>query len=226
MVTPTRTEAIPGEPADWELLASSRRRAVLTVLTEERSVTVETLAAEVLARETGTDVEDVPDRLRDDVKIDLAHVHLPKLDGADAISYDAEESVVTHEVHSIHDSPIVRPDSDESASEAICTALADERRQVVLSILHEQESLLVDEVAARVAARDEERTVEDVPDESVRTVHASLHHSHLPTLEDARFVAWDRDEDRVSLVEDLSDPLTVGVDARTSRISTPGHSET
>lgn len=206
MVTPTGTAAVPGEPATWALLASARRRTVLTVLATDSPASLERLTEAVLEDEGAGDPSG--DR-RTEVAVDLAHVHLPKLEAADAVTYDAEERVVTREVHPIHDVPVVRPDVDAAPSEAICEALADERRQLVLSVLREQESLLVDALAERVVARKRDCERAAVPDERVQSCLASLHHADLPLLANAGLIAWSPEEGRASAVADLPDPLAV-----------------
>lgn len=225
MVTPTSTETIPGEPETWELLAASRRRVVLTTLATTETATLERLTDAVLERELATAAAEADEERRTEVAVDLAHVHLPKLEGAGAVEFDADERVVTREVHPVHDSPVVRPEVDDEPARTVCEALADGRRQVALSILRERESLLAEELASRVVAAERDCGVDAVPDESVEPCLASLHHAHLPTLEGAGFVAWDPDEGRVSAVADLPAPLTVGGDEGAAWASVAGHSE-
>lgn len=225
MVTSAGTTTIPGEPETWELLASSRRRVVLTVLATQESARLDRLTDEVLERELAGDASEADDDRRTEVAVDLAHVHLPKLESAEALAFDAEERVVTREVHPVHDSPVVRPEVDDEPPQSVCEALADERRQVALEILRERESLLAEDLAALVAAAEGECSVEAVPDEAVESCLASLHHAHLPTLEGAGFVAWDPEGGRVSAVADLPDPLTVDIDEAATWESSTGHSE-
>lgn len=225
MVTPTSTETIPGEPETWELLASSRRRAVLTTIASTESVTLERLTDAVLDRELVATPEEADVDRRTEVAVDLAHVHLPKLETGDAIAYDADERVVTRKIHPVHDSPVVRPEVDADPSLTVCEALADGRRQVALAILRERESLLAAELATRVIAAERDCDVDAVPDEAVEPCLASLHHAHLPTLERAGFVAWDPDEGRASIVTDVPDPLTVDGDEAATWESIAVHPE-
>lgn len=223
MVTSSITETIPGTPETWELLASRRRRAVLRVLATDESATLSRLTDAVLERE-GAATDEAEDERRTEVAVDLAHVHLPKLEAAGALAFDAEDRVVTREVHPVHDAPVVRPEVEDDPARSVCDALADERRQVALSVLRDRESLLAEELAARVAAAERDCAVDAVPDDAVEHCLASLHHAHLPTLAEAGFVAWDPDEGRVSAVADLPDPLTVGDEAAAWESAT-GHSE-
>lgn len=225
MVTLTSTETIPGEPETWELLASSRRRVVLTELATTETVTLERLTDAVLDRELPAEPEEADDDRRTEVAVDLAHVHLPKLESADAVAFDADERVVTREVHPVHDSPVVRPEVDDEPAQSVCEALADARRQVALAVLRDRESLHAADLATRVVAGERDCDVDAVPDDAAELCLASLHHAHLPTLEGAGFVAWDPDEGRVSAVADLPDPLSVGDDEGTTWESVTGHTE-
>lgn len=75
-----------------ELLAVKRRRTTLTVLsTTEMPVSLDEIAEAVTCRETsdGDQVEHARD-----VKVTLHHIHLPKLDSAGVVDYDAESGCV------------------------------------------------------------------------------------------------------------------------------------
>jgi len=87
----------PAEPSfgRWlELLANSDRRLVLSTLLENGDDRLPVgVLTDVITRERSEDVTP------QSALIDLHHVHLPKLQRADVIEYDADESLVTYRGH-------------------------------------------------------------------------------------------------------------------------------
>ena len=77
-----------------ELLANRDRRLVLSTLIENGDDRLPVgVLTDVIARKRAEDVTP------QSVLIDLHHVHLPKLQRADVIEYDADESLVTYRSH-------------------------------------------------------------------------------------------------------------------------------
>lgn len=80
---------------------------------------------------------------------------------------------------------------------ALFSALANEHRRAVLSSLHRVDAdgmavpELVDEVAQLI------HDVEGPSDEHRHRTATLLHHIHLPKLEDAGLLVYDREEERV-----------------------------
>lgn len=79
-------------------LADERRRRILSVLAvREEPLTREALARAVIAREqTQKSRGD-----EDDVRLSLAHVHLPKLADAGIVMYDPDDGTVAYEGHPV-----------------------------------------------------------------------------------------------------------------------------
>jgi len=75
----------------YEALASENRRRTVFFLLDEKETTVETLATVLAgwaADETGS-MSSPADR--DRIRIELVHNHLPRLEAAGLVSYDAQE---------------------------------------------------------------------------------------------------------------------------------------
>ncbi len=72
-----------------DILRNDRRRAAITVLTEEGgSATIRELSERIASLESG---EDPPPRnLRQSVYVSLHQTHLPKLDALDIVDYDTD----------------------------------------------------------------------------------------------------------------------------------------
>lgn len=73
----------------FEILKNQRRRRVLRYLIEDsEEVTLDELAEEIAARETGKDVAQITSQERKRVYVGLYQCHLPKMDDYGAISYN------------------------------------------------------------------------------------------------------------------------------------------
>lgn len=77
-----------------ELLADERRRRVLRLLAADPETHLGTLAEEVAATEHNVTVEALTGEQRKRLYVSLYQTHLPKLDAADAVAFDAEEGRV------------------------------------------------------------------------------------------------------------------------------------
>ncbi len=174
-------------------LADAARRRVLAVLDEhDHPVAVPDLARFVSARETGRDPAAVPDREYRRTLRRLRHVHLPKLDDAGLVAYDGEavepayDHVATRAVEWARTAP-ADPAVDEGAE-----ALADGRRREVLRVLGQVGGPLpLADLAERVATA-------SGPSTSTERLTVALDHVHLPKLDDAGIVSYDRDRGRVT----------------------------
>lgn len=82
----------------FKLLSEKRRRYAIHHLstTPEGVATLSDLVEQVAAWETETSVGDVPDDYRKRVEASLHHTHLPKLDDANIIDYDARSESVRY----------------------------------------------------------------------------------------------------------------------------------
>ncbi|WP_416841562.1 transcriptional regulator [Haloferax sp. DFSO52] len=83
--------------------------------------------------------------------------------------------------------------------------LSNSRRRQILYFLHRADGpLSLKELAAMVASRENETTLEEVTDEERQRVYISLYQTHLPKLESAGLVRYDEEERTVSLVSDVA----------------------
>jgi hypothetical protein len=96
--------------------------------------------------------------------------------------------------------------TDDRGSKALSTTarhelLAKERRRTVLSLLNEGElPVELDSLTERVAAEGEPAQKAPGTERAVRT---SLHHVHLPKLDDAGVLDYDSETNRVESYEPL-----------------------
>ncbi|QLG28212.1 hypothetical protein HUG10_11905 [Halorarum halophilum] len=188
--------------SDAELLAAAavpRRRAVLATLRDHGEFAMSDLATHVVAREEGVATDEVTDARRNRALTGLHHQHVPALADTGLVVYqhDEEEPRVGPAVW-LADDPTF--DAIESAfatgrtDEVVDTLLADSARELVVSILREHEgAFALDDLASAVAAVG--RTAGSPPPErAVTSAVASLHHVHLPKLDDVGIVEYDAAE--------------------------------
>ncbi|WP_408958682.1 hypothetical protein [Natrinema sp. 74] len=84
----------------FEALADERRRTVLSVLENQyHPIATETLARDVAAQEGDTTEREVSDDRVEEVQASLVHVHLPMLNEATLVSYDATTGQASYEGH-------------------------------------------------------------------------------------------------------------------------------
>lgn len=74
----------------------------------------------------------------------------------------------------------------------IFEAMTDQRRRYVLYFLQEEEVADIETLAEHVAAWEQDITVEAVSEDEVTNVQIDLFHTHLPKLQDAGLVEYDR----------------------------------
>lgn len=79
----------------FDILSERRRRSVLLHLQKNGEMTTDSLAAMVAADEEDATADTVAEDAVDSVRIELFHRHLPKLDDAGFVEYDAEAGVVS-----------------------------------------------------------------------------------------------------------------------------------
>lgn len=169
---------------------SAGRTALATLRRHSEPVAVEDLAA-ALAANDETDLT-----AERDVLIDLTHSVLPKLEAAGLV--ERSESGVAVADHPALSDPAIRRLLDDGA-DGVLDALSDERRRITVSVLRSRSSPIDRrDLAAAVAARERHLSTSDVPEEAVSSVLASLHHVHLPTLENAGLIRIDDERRRIA----------------------------
>lgn len=192
------------DSALFDCLASERRRAVVAALRgAPDDLSERELAARTVSRLDGTEPGQVSDDACQRVRIGLHHRDLPKLEAVGLVERDEAESRVGLDTHPALSDPGIRsvlesPSADESVA-ALFEALADERRQRVLSLISGlRRPIELREIAAHVAAHERACSQSAVPDEVVERVYAELWHAHLPKFRDADVVEYDQEAETLA----------------------------
>ena len=193
----------------YRSLAHRRRRQILAiVMGRGGSIAETTLATQLTAENVILPKENVPpDEIPDEhappdektsVLVDLRHVHLPLLDDAGLIQWNTENRIVSVTDHLLHNSTVksIVEMADESAN-AVLSALSHQRRRFALSVVQKRHTPIDSHSLARAIAN-LESAEEDFSDEQRREIHASLHHVHLPLLDETGFIDFDHEADTIA----------------------------
>ena len=93
--------------------------------------------------------------------------------------------------------------SDHESLDAVAEILASQRRRYVLRCLTDREpELALADLATEVTARETDRPITELSGEDVRETYLTLHHHHIPKLEDANIVRYDEEKNVVAFVDD------------------------
>ncbi|WP_255167526.1 DUF7344 domain-containing protein [Natrononativus amylolyticus] len=79
----------------FEMIGSKRRRYVLYALQNQKNATFEEVTERVAIWETETPPEELDERTRQNIRVNLHHSHLPKLEDAGIIRYDRQSGAVS-----------------------------------------------------------------------------------------------------------------------------------
>ncbi|MDG5761565.1 hypothetical protein QA600_19745 [Natronococcus sp. A-GB1] len=88
---------------------------------------------------------------------------------------------------------------DQSDTDPPLSALAHRRRRAVLACVREHNVVTLADLADELAVDEHGATIDGVPAAAVTELYLSLYHHHVPTLEDAGLVAYDQEQDLVTI---------------------------
>jgi len=113
------------------------------------------------------------------------------------------------------------PDDAELPTDRAFDLLGDATRRRTLSVLQGADgAIALDDLAAEVVADASDATPEEVSRDRRERIATSLHHCHLPKLDDADVVTYDSAGNRVAateIVDDL-DPLLDAIETGVERV--------
>lgn len=170
-------------------IADGTRRETLSVLDgRAEPVSPRYLATAVTAAVTDTSPADVSAGDREQIHVGLVHNHLPKLDAAGLVTYDAD-AVATTDNPVLEDPRFRRLVAGESDGwDRVLAAIAPRRRRVVLAVLEGTDGLERAEVARHVVAHENDVAPSAVPRSETEDAAETLHHAHFPALRQAGLI--------------------------------------
>lgn len=94
------------------------------------------------------------------------------------------------------------PEPEQLTKDTVFSVLSNQRRRRVLRCLRDEpEGSNIRELSRRIAAWENEVPVEEVTYKQRKRVYTSLHQTHLPKLDEAGIVDYDRDEGTITLAD-------------------------
>lgn len=111
-------------------------------------------------------------------------------------------------------------DNDQSLDDVFGVLAHRHRRDTLVVLAEHETSLTLLDLANEIARREHGAPVDEISEETIKTVHIDLYHCHVPKLAEAGFVDYDRGTNFVELTGStkslLSDfpEVTVGDEVR------------
>lgn len=92
--------------------------------------------------------------------------------------------------------------ADSQSLDTVLDLVADPRRRFALECLSDHsEAIALADLAEDIAVREAERSITEIPKETVKAIRLTLHHQHLPKLTEAGAADYDQDRKLVRLSE-------------------------
>lgn len=177
----------------YEALTSVRSRSLVSILADQPKPLPPAALAVVRAVETHDgDPADLSEQTVREHRIGLEHSDLPRLAASGLVEYDSDGVVATDEgvtaVRTLTDA--IPPGM---TGEDLLTVLKRDRRRTVVSVLSRtrHETVTLTGLTAAVATAEHDGESGDIDREQRRAVRTSLHHVHLPKLDEAGLVEYD-----------------------------------
>ena len=99
----------------------------------------------------------------------------------------------------------MRPDTDtpeEVSTDLVFEILSNKRRRMVLYYLqHNDGSATIQELAKRIAALENDVSVEELSDQQRKRVYVSLYQTHIPKLQESDIIHYDEERGEVHLTD-------------------------
>lgn len=198
----------PSSRVIYDVLSDDRCRNVLAALTRFGPMREKDLAAAVWADEHDYPVEAVADVDAQSVRSELYHVALPRLVAAELVSHDGQ-LVESRLAEGTANRPELRAfvEADRTQTAQYLKLLCNEERRAALTVLSTAETRMeLSTLAESIAASSDSH----FDDHQIQSLRVSLHHLHLPKLDQAGLVDYDPDEhvvERTSYMAVVDDPL-------------------
>ncbi|WP_410765885.1 hypothetical protein [Haloferax sp. DFSO60] len=185
-------------PSTIRVLEEPFRRAILRVLLERTPVSTTELSS-LLTLALASDISDGKSLSPDSVAIELHHTHLPKLVAAGLITVDEDRGVLSLRTHpDVDGGPLTKQRLTavgQAQWDVLATIHTDSQRSELLKRLDQSEGTeTLSAVATALAEANTPESVPACPDE----IAISLHHYHLPVLEEAGVVTYDASAHEIS----------------------------
>ncbi len=199
---PDRGSILDADDEIYEVLSNTRRSTLCALLLEcGGELPMGTLVAHVVAREVAEPLAEVAPEKRRAVEISLYHQHVPKLTDCGVVTWNRQEGTVALADDGFDRdrlAALLGPGSIRH-SETLFELLAHSRRRAILSVLADHGDVVsTDELAACVAAAERDVPPNAVPTSERDRVYTTLRHAHLPAMDDAGVLEYDREAELIT----------------------------
>lgn len=198
----SREASRPERRPIYAVLRNSRCRTALSTLGREGSMDEAMLAAAVLAAERDVPVDTVSDDDAERVLYELYHVHLPKLEATGLVSRaDGMVRTCLTECHEVVPGAQSFVDDDRNTAAEYLRHLDVVERRAVLTVLSTADGPMdLAALAAAIGGFDSGSQDEHTHDKHTHdTLCLTLHHVHLPMLDQTGLVRYDHETRVVEL---------------------------
>lgn len=91
-------------------------------------------------------------------------------------------------------------DNDQSRDDVFGVLAHRHRRETLVVLAEHETSLTLLDLANEIARREQGVSVDEISEETIKTVHLNLYHRHVPKLAEAGFVEYDRGTNFIELI--------------------------
>ncbi len=124
---------------------------------------------------------------------------------ATATAEETGDGVASTAVESSTDALAAEPRAGEVSLSTLFELLGNERRRHVIQVLRQRESVGLAELAETVAAREHGVDPDTLTRRQQRTTYSALQQTHLPKMDDAAVLSFDKSESRVTAGEGIAE---------------------
>lgn len=176
----------------YDLLRYDKIRLALKILfRKQQEMPLSELAEEVASLEN----ENIDAGEKKSIYVALYQAHLPNLQEAGIVDWDASNGIVSLGRKSNEIKPYLQqedPQLDVSKSK-LYDILKNRRRRLALQLLiKENGSMKLSELAEQIASYENDKPVAEISATERKSVYVSLYQSHLPKLDQAGFVDYNQ----------------------------------
>lgn len=182
----------------FQCLSVQRRREILRVLTTWRTpLSEQKLTAYLGASKQGSQPVNAP--VTDALRVELKHRHLPALEAAGFITWNQQEEAVETTAHPAFGDPRFERllDIQTEDLDVVFSSLAHDYRRIVLTVLERNQSPESRiNLAQQIRRLSPDEAGVDSADGDV--IGLSLHHTHLPKLDENDLIGYDPGSGKVT----------------------------
>ncbi|MFC7128808.1 DUF7344 domain-containing protein [Haloferax chudinovii] len=212
--TDYRTSSEISKDEVFDILKSSRRRSTIRMVSQSGSpLTIEEIAERIAAQENDKARSQLTSDERKRVYIALYQTHLKKLSEKGVIEFDEANGTVRRGelfdayLRSLREY-IPENGGGQRELDNRFHILQNARRRMVIDILEDVDSpVSIGDLAERIASNETDKAIGQLTSSERKRVYTALYQAHLPKLDDANVIDFDKHRGKVSPGDSFADYL-------------------